>query len=121
MKYNSSCPVIFENLLVFFSGWNVSFNSIIQGMFWFQCSLLLFRQRMKNIVIVFCNNQLSSFILVFWFHLTMFYDSKVYQTLSLNPFNPFNLVNQSNVGYLNYSSIPAWAELGPAQPQVVYF
>ena len=116
MKYNSSCPAFFENLLVFFSGWNVSFNRIIQGMFWFQLSLLLFRQRMKNIVIVLCNNQLSSFILVFWFHLTMFCDSKVYQTL---PFNPFNLVNQFNVVYLNYSSIPAWNELGPAQSQLV--
>ena len=87
-------------------------------MFWFQLSLLLFRQRMKNIVIVFCNNVLSSFILVFWFHLTMFYDIKVYQTL---PFNPFNLVNHLNVVYLNYSSIPPWAELGQAQPQLVYF
>ena len=30
----------------------------------------------------------------------------------------FFLIN-SNVVYLNYSSIPAWAELGPAQPQLV--
>ena len=50
-------------------------------------------------------------------HLIMFYNSKVYQTLL---FNPFNLVNQFNVVYLNYSSIPAWAELGPAQPQLVH-
>ena len=49
----------------------------------------------------------------------MFYNSNVYQTL---PFNPFNLVNQLNVVYLDYSSIPASAELGPAQPQlVIYF
>ena len=32
---------------------------------------------------------------------------------------PFNLVNQFNVVNITYSSIPAWAELGPAQPQLV--
>ena len=32
---------------------------------------------------------------------------------------PFYLVNQFNVVYFNSSSIPAWAELGPAQPSLL--
>ena len=40
----------------------------------------------------------------------MFYDSKVTRLCHLILFN---------VVYLNYSSIPHWSELGPAQPQLV--
>ena len=44
-------------------------------------------------------------------HLTMFYNNKVYQTL-------LNLA--FNVANLNCSPITAWAELGPAKPQLVF-
>ena len=52
-------------------------------------------------------------------HLTMDYNSKVYQTL-LSYITHLSLVNEFNVVNLTYSSIPAWTELGPAQPQLIY-
>ena len=51
MNYNSNCPVIFENLLVFFRGWNVSFNRIIQfrECFGFSLAFLCFGKEWRTL------------------------------------------------------------------------
>ena len=53
----------------------------------------------------------------------MFFKSKVYQTLLnlayVKLYRAFDFANQFNVANLDYIPIPAWAKLGPAQPQLV--
>ena len=53
----------------------------------------------------------------------MFYNSIFYRTLLnlgyVKLYWPFNFVNQFNVANLDNSTIPVWAELDPAQPQLV--